>query len=145
MRAVIQRVTRAAVHIDGETVASIGKGMLVLLGVGKGDTESDVEFLADKIVNLRIFEDEQGKMNLSARQIGCELLVVSQFTLYGDCSKGRRPSFDQAATPETARAFYERFVEQLRQSSFPVKTGNFQAHMYVELINDGPVTFVLEK
>lgn len=144
MRVVLQRVTRAAVAIGGDVVGRIGPGLLVLVGIQPTDTDADVEFLADKLVNLRIFADEQDKMNRSLLDIGGELLVVSQFTLYGDCRKGRRPSFVAAAPPEVAIPIYERFLERLRQTTLKVETGWFGAMMAVELINDGPVTFVLE-
>ena len=144
MKAVIQRVGAASVEVDAKTVGQIGKGILVLLGVEKGDGERDAAWLAEKIANLRIFEDEKGKMNLSVREIGGELLAVSQFTLAGNCTKGRRPSFDSAAPPEEANRLYEFFVEKLRELGLPVETGVFQAMMQVSLVNDGPVTFILE-
>jgi D-tyrosyl-tRNA(Tyr) deacylase len=144
MKVVLQRVTRAAVEVEGTTVGEIGKGILVLLGVEKGDTEKDAEWTAEKIVNLRIFEDEAGKMNLSVQDIHGEILAVSQFTLAGNCSKGRRPSFDTAAEPGEANGLYEYFVARVRESGAPVQTGVFQANMQVSLINDGPVTFFLE-
>jgi D-aminoacyl-tRNA deacylase len=143
MRAVVQRVTHAAVAVDGAEVARIGPGLLVLLGVGQGDTEVDADFLARKILNLRIFEDDAGKMNLSALQLGLELLVVSQFTLYGDCRKGNRPDFTAAGAPDRAEMLYERFAEVCRRDA-PVATGRFGAHMKVTLLNDGPVTLILE-
>lgn len=144
MRVVIQRVRSARVTVDGRVTGAIGSGVLVLLGVGKADTEKEADYLVEKIVNLRMFSDGAGKMNLSVIDIQGELLVVSQFTLYGDCRKGRRPGFDQAAPPEIANRLYEYFVEQVRQRSIPVFTGVFQAHMDVELLNDGPVTFIIE-
>ncbi|MBV8843966.1 MAG: D-tyrosyl-tRNA(Tyr) deacylase [Bryobacterales bacterium] len=144
MRAIVQRVTQARVEVDGAVVGQIGSGMLVLLGVAKTDTAAGAEFLAAKIVNLRIFGDEAGKMNRSVIEAGGSLLVVSQFTIYGDTRKGRRPGFEQAAPPEQARALYEHFVEAARRSGAPVQTGVFQAHMAVSLINDGPVTFIVE-
>ncbi|MEJ5370078.1 MAG: D-aminoacyl-tRNA deacylase [Bryobacteraceae bacterium] len=144
MRAVIQRVSSASVAVDGRVAGSIGPGLLVLLGVGKGDTEQDAEALARKIVKLRVFQDEAGKMNLSVKDTGGSLLVVSQFTLYGDTRKGRRPSFDQAAPPEEARRLYERFVEAARSLGVRVETGVFQAMMSVSLVNEGPVTFLVE-
>ena len=144
MKAVIQRVGAASVEVDAKTVGQIGKGILVLLGVEKGDGELDAAWLAEKIANLRIFEDDKGKMNLSVREIGGELLAVSQFTLAGNCTKGRRPSFDSAAPPEEANRLYEFFVEKLRELGLPVETGVFQAMMQVSLVNDGPVTFILE-
>jgi len=144
MRAVVQRVRRAAVVIDGETVASIEGGLLVLLGVTTTDTPDDVQWLADKIANLRIFNDEAGKMNRSVADVGGSLLVVSQFTLYGDCRKGRRPSFVAAAQPDLAVPLYEAFVNALRSLGLPVRTGRFGAMMQVELVNDGPVTIILD-
>lgn len=145
MKAVIQRVTAASVVVEGETVGEIGRGMLVLLGVEKGDDESKADWLAEKIVNLRIFGDGAGKMNLALPDIGGSLLVVSQFTLAGNCSKGRRPSFDTAAPPEEGQRLYEYFVEAARNRGIPVATGIFQADMQVSLVNDGPVTFILER
>jgi D-tyrosyl-tRNA(Tyr) deacylase len=144
LKAVIQRVSSAKVAVGGETVGAIGRGILVLLGVEKGDGERDADWLAEKIVNLRIFEDQAGKMNLSVQEIVGELLVVSQFTLAGNCAKGRRPSFDSAAPPEKANRLYEYFVERLRAMGLKVATGVFQAMMQVSLVNDGPVTFILE-
>ncbi len=144
MKAVVQRVTEARVEVGGETVGRIGKGILILLGVEKGDGERDADWLAEKIVNLRIFEDEAGKMNLSVREIGGELLAVSQFTLAGNCAKGRRPSFDTAAPPVEANRLYEYFTATLRSMGIKVETGIFQAMMQVSLTNDGPVTFILE-
>ena len=144
MKAVIQRVRTAKVEVDGKTVGQIGRGILLLLGVEKGDEERDADWLAEKIGNLRIFEDEKGKMNLSVKEIAGELLAVSQFTLAGNCAKGRRPSFDSAAPPEEANQLYEYFVGKLRGLGLPVKTGVFQAMMQVTLTNDGPVTFILE-
>jgi D-tyrosyl-tRNA(Tyr) deacylase len=143
MRAVIQRVTEARVTVDQSITGEIGAGLLVLLGVSKLDTETDAEFVAAKILNLRIFEDDQGKMNRSLLDTGGAMLVVSQFTLYGDCLKGRRPSFDGAAPAEQARALYEHFVAVSRRS-LRVETGIFQAHMSVSLANDGPVTLIVE-
>jgi D-tyrosyl-tRNA(Tyr) deacylase len=144
LKAVIQRVSAAKVEVDGKTVGRIGKGILLLLGVEKGDEERDADWLAEKIGNLRIFEDEKGKMNLSVKEIAGELLAVSQFTLAGNCAKGRRPSFDSAAPPEEANRLYEYFVGKLRGLGLPVETGVFQAMMQVSLVNDGPVTFILE-
>jgi D-tyrosyl-tRNA(Tyr) deacylase len=144
MRAVVQRVSQSAVALDGEKVGSIGPGLLVLLGVAKGDAPSDAAYLAEKIANLRIFEDDNRKMNRSLMDIQGEMLVVSQFTLLGDCRKGRRPSFIQAAAPEIADRLYLQFVESVRKKGLHVETGRFQARMAVELINDGPVTLVLE-
>ena len=131
-------------RVEGEQPQSIGKGIVVLIGVASADQKKDADYLADKLVNLRIFPDAQGKMNLSALDIGGELMLVSQFTLYGDCRKGRRPSFDAAASPEMARSLYEYAVEKVREKGLVVRTGVFQAHMEVELINDGPVTLLLE-
>jgi len=144
MRAVIQRVKCAEVCVDGRVSGKIGKGLLVLLGVGKGDGETDLSYLTSKIPELRIFEDESGKFNLSLKEIGGEMLVVSQFTLYGDCRRGRRPSFTEAEEPSAARHLYERFISKLREQSLPVQTGEFQAKMEVHLINDGPVTLLLD-
>ena len=145
MKAVIQRVTSASVTVEGRIVGEIGRGILILLGVEKGDAEARADWLAEKIINLRIFEDEAGKMNLSLRDISGSLLVVSQFTLAGNCDKGRRPSFDSAAAPEEGRRLYEYFVEALKRLGAPVATGIFQADMQVSLVNDGPVTFILER
>jgi D-tyrosyl-tRNA(Tyr) deacylase len=144
MKAVLQRVSKARVDVAGETVGRIGRGILVLLGVEKGDTERDAEWLVEKILNLRIFEDDAGKMNLALGDIGGALLVVSQFTLAGNCAKGRRPSFDGAAPPAEANRLYEHFVAKVREMDVPVETGVFQAMMDVTLTNDGPVTFILE-
>ena len=144
MKAVVQRVSSAKVEVEKRTVGKIDKGMLVFLGVGKDDTREDAEYLAKKIVELRMFEDSQGKMNLSLAEAKGAILVVSQFTLYGDCAKGRRPSFDQAADPGKGEELYNYFVTQLRQANCPVETGQFRAMMEVSLVNDGPVTFVLE-
>jgi D-tyrosyl-tRNA(Tyr) deacylase len=144
MRVVLQRVTGAKVEVDGKPAGEIGSGLLVLLGVAKGDAEADADALVDKIVNLRVFTDENHKMNRSLLDAGGSLLIVSQFTLYGDCRKGRRPSFDAAAPAEEARALYEYFVGKARESGLRVETGVFQAHMAVSLTNDGPVTLVIE-
>jgi D-tyrosyl-tRNA(Tyr) deacylase len=144
MKSVIQRVSRAKVEVDGVVSGEIGAGFLVLLGTARGDTPADADFLAEKIVNLRIFRDDAGKMNRSLLDVGGSLLVVSQFTLYGDCRKGRRPSFDQAAPSEEARALYEYFVSAVRRVCPRVETGVFQAHMEVSLVNDGPVTLIVE-
>ena len=144
MRAVVQRVKQSSVKTGGEIVGRIGQGLLVLLGVAKGDRVEDAEFLADKIINLRIFEDEDDKMNRSLLEIGAELLAVSQFTLLADCRKGRRPSFIAAAEPEKAAELYEKFVERVRQKGVAVQTGRFRAMMEVALINDGPVTIIIE-
>jgi D-aminoacyl-tRNA deacylase len=144
MRIVIQRVSRARVEVEGRTAGAIGAGLVVLLGIAKHDTRADAEYLADKVVGLRIFADAAGKMNRSVTETGGALLIVSQFTLYGDCRKGRRPGFELAAPPEQARGLYEYFVEACRKRSVPVETGIFQASMAVELTNDGPVTMILE-
>lgn len=145
MKAVIQRVKKASVTINNELYSDIGQGILVLFGVEKDDTIEQAEYLADKIINLRIFEDENEKMNLSLLDIKGEILVVSQFTLAGDCKKGKRPSFDNAAKPDKAIPMYEKFVELLKNNNITVKTGKFGAMMDVGLINDGPVTFILSK
>jgi D-tyrosyl-tRNA(Tyr) deacylase len=144
MRAVVQRVSRSSVVVDGNTVGEIGAGLLVLLGVQKEDTSRDVEYLVHKVLSLRIFEDDQGKMNRSLEDVKGELLVVSQFTLLGDTRKGNRPSFIQAADPEIGNRLYEEFVERARGQGTHVATGTFQADMKVELVNDGPVTILLD-
>ncbi len=144
MRVVIQRVTSARVTVDGRVTGEIGRGLVVLVGVGQADGPADVEYIAGKLREVRIFEDDQGKMNRSVTDVAGQLLVVSQFTLYGDVRKGRRPSFDQAAPPILARQLYEDLVRRLREQGSPVETGAFQAHMLVELVNDGPVTIVLD-
>jgi D-aminoacyl-tRNA deacylase len=144
MRALLQRVSRANVVVDGSVVGEIGAGLLILLGVAKSDTSQDAEFLADKILNLRVFPDDAGKMNRSLLESGGDVLIISQFTLYGDCRKGRRPGFDAAAPVEQARSLYELFVGFVRRSALRVETGVFQAHMDVSLVNDGPVTLMLE-
>jgi len=145
MRALIQRVLKASVTIDGVQTAAIGKGMLILLGVKNGDTTQEADFLAEKCAGLRIFEDSEGKMNLDLNDVGGEIMVVSQFTLYGDARKGRRPSYIDAAPPPVSEPLYEYFVKQLRDKVFRVQTGKFGADMKVELINDGPVTILAEK
>lgn len=144
MRAVIQRVKRARVTVEGSVVGNIGPGIVVLLGVGKDDNDSDINYMVEKIPNLRIFEDEQGKMNKSLIETGGEILLVSQFTLYGDCRKGRRPGFTDAAGPEKGNAFYQQVVKELKAKGIRVETGVFQAEMLVEIINDGPVTILLD-
>ncbi len=145
MKALIQRVKRASVTIEGELFSAINSGILVFLGVEKGDEKENAEKLAQKIVNLRIFEDENEKMNLSLKDVNGEMLVVSQFTLCGDCKKGTRPSFDKAANPDLAVDLYEYFIKCIEDNNIPVKTGKFRAMMDVELVNDGPVTFWVEK
>ena len=144
MRAVIQRVSSGSVSIADKFVSKIGKGLVILLGVKNGDSEADAKYLAEKCVNLRIFEDEDGKFNLSALEVKGELLAISQFTLYGDTRKGRRPSFIEAAPPEISKPLYEKFVEYLRQSGLKVATGEFGAMMQVEINNHGPVTIIAE-
>lgn len=144
MRAVLQRVRRAKVAVDAEITGEIGVGWLVLLGIAPNDTAKEIDALAEKIANLRAFADDAGKMNLSVQDVGGSVLVVSQFTLYGDCSKGRRPSFIAAAPPAIAEPLYEVFVTALKALGIPTATGRFAADMQVELVNDGPVTFVLE-
>jgi D-aminoacyl-tRNA deacylase len=144
MRAVVQRVSRAKVTVAGEITGHIGQGLLVLLGIGHEDTEAGADYLADKIIGLRIFEDDAGKMNRSVAEVGGAVLAVSQFTLYGDVRKGKRPSFDDAARPEMARTLYERFVSRVRASGLRCETGRFQEMMEVELVNDGPVTILLD-
>jgi D-tyrosyl-tRNA(Tyr) deacylase len=144
MRAVVQRVTRARVTVGNEVVGSISRGLVVLLGVAQNDTQADADYLAGKITGLRVFEDSSGKMNLSLREAEGGMLVVSQFTLYGDVRRGKRPSFDQAAPPEKAREQYEYFVEKIRAAGLICETGTFQATMQVELVNDGPVTILLD-
>ncbi len=144
MRIVLQRVTEAEVQVSGETVGKIGPGLLILLGVTHSDSRADADYLADRVLHLRIFPDAERRMNRSVLDTAGALLVVSQFTLYGNCKKGRRPSFDQAAPPEHARPLYEYFVDRLRMSNSIVESGVFQAEMQVHLVNDGPVTFVLD-
>ena len=144
MKAVLTRVKYASVAIDGETVGKIGQGFLILLGVGPQDTEKECRLLAEKALGLRIFEDENGKMNLGLEQIGGEVLVVSQFTLYGNCRKGRRPSFAEAADPELGNALYEKFLSDCAELGYPPQHGRFGADMKVESLNDGPVTLILD-
>ena len=144
MRIVVQRVKNASVRIDGEICGQINQGLLVFLGVSKEDTESDITYISDKITGLRIFEDENEKMNNSIMDINGEILVISQFTLYGDCRKGRRPSFDSAMRPSEAEEMYEKFVEYIKKSGLKTETGRFGADMKVELLNDGPVTIILD-
>ena len=144
MRAVVQRVSRAQVRVGAEVVGAIDRGFLVLVGCGQGDGDGDVEFLADKVAGLRVFEDDAGLMNKSLADVGGSVLAVSQFTLYGDCRKGRRPSFTEALAPEPAQALYENFVARLRGAGLHVETGRFRAMMDVELVNCGPVTLLLD-
>jgi D-tyrosyl-tRNA(Tyr) deacylase len=144
MRAVVQRVSHAQVAVNQKIVGKTGRGLLILLGVAQADSEADAEYLADKIVGLRIFDDENGKMNLDAASIGGQILVVSQFTLYGDVRRGKRPSFDAAASPDRARQLYEYFVQRIRATGIPCETGRFQETMQVELVNEGPVTILLD-
>ncbi|MGA9798865.1 MAG: D-aminoacyl-tRNA deacylase [Terriglobales bacterium] len=144
MRAVVQRVTRARVTVNGNVAGEIGLGLLVLLGIGREDREADADYLAGKIVGLRIFENDGGKMNLAVGEVAGSVLVVSQFTLYGDLRRGKRPSFDAAAPPEKARALYQYFVERIRAAGLRCETGRFQEMMQVELVNDGPVTILLD-
>ena len=144
MRAVVQRVLSARVRVDDRTIAAIERGLLVFAGIERGDGPPDLAYVAGKIRDLRIFDDAAGKMNLSVEDVAGGVLVVSQFTLCGDCRRGRRPSFDEAETPVIAKPLYQRFVEELRQMQLNVQTGEFQAHMAVELVNDGPVTILLD-
>ena len=145
MKLVLQRVARASVYIDGQPVAKISKGLLILFGAEKQDNSDMVHYLADKALTLRIFQNDKGKMNFSCLDVSGEVLVVSQFTLAGDCTKGRRPSFDNAAQPKEAESFYRQFIEKVSESGLNVKEGQFGADMQVELVNDGPVTFFLER
>jgi D-tyrosyl-tRNA(Tyr) deacylase len=144
MKAVVQRVTQSEVRVAGHVVGAIGTGLLVLLGVGQSDTMAQVDWLAEKVIHLRIFEDDEGRMNRSLLEVGGQMLVVSQFTLLGDCRKGRRPSFVAAAPPEAAETLYEAFAERVRQRGIKVQTGRFRAAMQVHLTNDGPVTLIVE-
>lgn len=144
MRAVVQRVAKASVTVDGQIVGEIGPGLLVLLGISRNDAGADADYLAEKIAGLRIFEDAAGKMNLNVADVGGSVLTVSQFTLYGDVRRGKRPSFDEAARPESARELYERFVAEIRRRGLRCETGQFQAMMSVSLINQGPVTLLLD-
>ncbi|GLI54175.1 D-aminoacyl-tRNA deacylase [Thermodesulfovibrio yellowstonii] len=143
MIALLQKVNKASVEVEGETISEIGKGILVFLGIDKNDSKNDVEYLAEKLVNLRIFEDNNSKMNLSIKDVGGEIMVVSEFTLAGDCKKGNRPSFDKAMPPEEAEKLYRDFIDSLRSKGIPVKEGVFRSFMHVSLINEGPVTFIL--
>jgi D-aminoacyl-tRNA deacylase len=144
MRACVQRVSEASVSVDGQVIGRIGRGLVVLLGVGAGDGEADVNWLAEKVAGLRIFEDDEGKMNRSLVEVQGSMLVVSQFTLYGDCRRGRRPSFTGAAPPELAEGLYEAFVAQVQSAGIQVATGVFREHMLVSLVNDGPVTLWID-
>ena len=144
MKIIVQRVSQAKVRVNDKVAGQIGKGMLIFIGVSKKDESKDADYLAQKVTRLRMFKDAEGKMNLSSLEVGAEILVVSQFTLYGDCRKGRRPSFDEAADLQKGEKLYEYFVSQLRRQEIKVETGQFQAMMDVELVNDGPVTFILE-
>ena len=144
MRAVVQRVDRASVTVDNKVVGQVDKGLMVLFGVAPDDTDKDLNYIVDKVAGLRIFEDDQDKMNLSVQDVGGSILAVSQFTLYGDCRKGKRPSFDGAAKPDLANSYYEKFVAALRDKGIKVETGVFRAHMLVELVNNGPVTMLLD-
>ena len=144
MRAVVQRVDRASVTVDNKVVGQVDKGLMVLFGVAPDDTDKDLNYIVDKVAGLRIFEDDQDKMNLSVQDVGGSILAVSQFTLYGDCRKGKRPSFDGAAKPELANSYYEKFVAALRDKGIKVESGVFRAHMLVELVNNGPVTMLLD-
>jgi D-tyrosyl-tRNA(Tyr) deacylase len=144
MRACIQRVTESHVAVAGEVIGRIGKGLVVLVGVANGDGEEEVNWLAEKVVGLRVFEDEAGKMNRSLAEVGGAMLVVSQFTLYGDCRRGRRPSFTEAAPPELAERLYQAFVARVREAGIEVATGRFREHMLVSLVNDGPVTLWID-
>ena len=144
MRAVIQRVNQASVQINGITTGKIGPGLVVLLGIRADDTSKDLQWLADKIVHLRIFDDKKGKMNISLADIGGEMLIISQFTLYGDCRKGRRPGYSNSAPPEIAEPLYQQFIKEVKNHRITVATGNFRASMEVALVNDGPVTLLLD-
>ena len=144
MRAVVQRVSRASVTVEGDVVGQVGRGFVVLLGVSREDDEAAADYMADKIAGLRVFEDEAGKMNRSIQEVGGAILAISQFTLYGDVRRGRRPGFDRAGRPEQAEPLYERFVARLREMGLHVETGRFQTHMEVELVNDGPVTILVD-
>lgn len=144
MRVVVQRVINSSVEVDGKIVGKSDRGLMLLVGFTEGDSSKEIDWMVEKVINLRIFEDENEKMNLSLKDVGGELLVVSQFTLYGDCRKGRRPSFSSAARPEVATKLYEEFIEKARKEGIVTKTGQFGAHMMVDLTNDGPVTILLE-
>lgn len=144
MRAVVQRTTDANVTIDNTIVGAIGHGLVVLLGIHAEDSQTEINWMADKVINLRIFEDDEGKMNLSLKDIGGQMLIISQFTLYGDCRKGRRPGYSSAAPPAIAEPIYQQFVEEIQSRGVTVATGTFQASMQVKLVNDGPVTLMLD-
>lgn len=144
MRVVVQRVTSAAVQVEGQEVGRIGSGLLIFLGICKSDTKKDQDYIVEKVTNLRVFPDNSGQMNLSAKDLKKDLLIVSQFTLYGDCRKGRRPSFNQSASGDLAKTIYEESVKRFSESGLKVATGQFQAHMQIEAINDGPVTILLD-
>ncbi len=144
MRAVVQRVKKCSVEVGGKIVGDIEKGLLLLLGIKEDDDQKDIDYIKDKVVNLRVFEDEEGKMNLSLKDIGGKIMIVSQFTLYGDCRKGRRPSFIKAANPDAAQEIYKKFVAEFKKTGICVQQGVFQAHMDISLINDGPVTIMLD-
>lgn len=144
MRAVLQRVSEASVKVDNNIIGQIQKGFVVLLGIGKEDNEEDIKYICEKIINLRVFEDAQDKMNLSVLDVEGELLIISQFTIYGDCRKGRRPSFDTAAKVEEAKRLYEKFLEEIKNNGIKIEAGEFQADMKVSLVNDGPVTMLLD-
>ena len=144
MRAVIQRVSKASVQVDGHITGSIGQGLLVFLGVGKEDSQKDIDFIADKVINLRIFEDADGKINLSVKDVCGGVLLISQFTLFGDCRKGRRPDFTAAGAPKPAKILYEKMIAAIEEKGVPVETGLFAAHMHIDSINNGPVTLILD-
>lgn len=144
MRAVVQRVSKASVNVEGNPIAAIGLGLLVLLGVGKSDTPASADYMVEKLLGLRVFEDQQGKMNLNVREVGAAVLVVSQFTLFGDVRRGKRPSFDDAARPEDAKKLYEYLVAEIRKQEVECATGEFQAMMQVSLVNEGPVTILID-
>lgn len=144
MRAVVQRVSSASVSVEGETIASIGSGLLVLAAIGKGDSQQQVDYIANKLCELRIFEDDAGKMNLNVRQVAGAVLLVSQFTLFGDARKGNRPSFDAAESPDAAQLLFNSLASTLQRLGTPVATGKFRAHMQVQLVNDGPITILID-